>query len=270
MSVQKFGAAVYKRADQKQRVSSTPYGYDVAEGNIGGHTTWEKTGLNADIDQGGTSTEDLWVVGGTFVFPATAQQMEVVSSSTDDDGSPEGTGIQVVTVTYLDNTYAEKTEDITLNGTTAVATVATNILRVNHLRAKAIGTGGVAAGNIDIRATTDTPIYSRIAVGYTRARNAAYTVPLGKTLYIVSAKFSATGSATGKDAIFTVRANLNTLTGSALSFFMPIIEVGIMDGAIHIPFDFPIKLSEKTDIKVSAQVGNDNTICHCALRGWLE
>ena len=65
-----------KQVNNKPRVSAMPYLYDIAEGNVSGHTPWTKIGFNPAL----TTEEDIWSAGGLYVFPAAATQMEVVSS----------------------------------------------------------------------------------------------------------------------------------------------------------------------------------------------
>ena len=73
-----------KHVSNKPRVSSMPYLYDIAEGNVSGHTAWSKVGYNSAIT---TSEEDIWSAGGTYVFPTAADGWDVVSSSTKDAGT---------------------------------------------------------------------------------------------------------------------------------------------------------------------------------------
>ena len=175
-----------RHVDNKPRVSSMPYLYDIAEGSIPGHNSFHKIGYNPDVDN---LLEDLWSVGGLYVFPTAGMQMEVVSSSNSDDGSPAGMGVRTVKLCYLDSNYIEQTEIITLNGTTVVPTVATNILRIQRFYTNTVGSSGVAVGNIDIRHLSNTPIYARIMTGYNSSRQTVWTVPAGKTLYIVSLEY---------------------------------------------------------------------------------
>ena len=160
-----------KHIENKPRVSSMPYLYDVAEGNVAGHTPWSKIGYNGDV---GTTEEDLWTVGGSYVFPAAAIQMQVVSSSANDDGAPLGTGVQTVRIYYLDAAYVSKTTTVTLNGVAAVNTTATDIFRVQGFRVATAGSGGKAAGNILLQAVGGGVTYSQIATGYTRAQHHLY------------------------------------------------------------------------------------------------
>lgn len=75
-----------KHVQNKPRVSSMSYLYDIAEGNVSGHTAWTKIGYNPALV---ADTEaELWSATGAYVFPSAEQGLEVVSSSTNDDGSP--------------------------------------------------------------------------------------------------------------------------------------------------------------------------------------
>jgi hypothetical protein len=73
-----------KHIENKPRVSTMPYLYDIAEGLISGHTSWVKVGYNPAIT---TSEEDVWSAGGSYVFPTAADGWDVVSSSTEDAGT---------------------------------------------------------------------------------------------------------------------------------------------------------------------------------------
>jgi hypothetical protein len=244
-------------------VVGAPFYDQIAQGTLHHIAPWAKIGYNPDI---GTSEEDLWAVGGSYTFPAAPQQMEVYSASASDTAA--GTGIQQVIIYYLDTANAEKTEIVTLNGG-VVATTATNILRVNGFRAYRVGTGKKAAGNIDLRHLSDTPIYSRIPTGYTRARNSAYRIPAGKTLYVTSITFSSAGTTAGKYARFSTRATYDAGQQRSIDFFSLYTEVLVQDGAFNKLLEIPTRLPQGTDILVSAIAGAASTLCSCALRGYL-
>jgi hypothetical protein len=72
------GLSTWKEADGKPRVSSMPYVYDIAEGNVSGHTPWSKIGYNPSVS---TTQEDVWSFGGEYVFPTEAMTIEVASDS---------------------------------------------------------------------------------------------------------------------------------------------------------------------------------------------
>lgn len=240
--------------------------FGLVEGVVG----WSKIGYNGDVDAG---AEDLWTVGGAYVFPTAEMGMEVISSSAEDDPAKAdtnpGTGIHAVTIYYLDDAGAEKSTDVTLNGTTAVATTATDIYRVQNMRTKTVGTDGVAAGNIDLRHLNDTPIYTRIATGKTRARTLAWTVPAGKTLYVTNITVSVGGTSKEKSACFTTLATYDDKAATAVSHFVPYHEFVIEDDSFEkalFPFTM---LPAGTDIKVRVEGYVTDCICSGSLRGFL-
>jgi len=253
--------------DLKLRVTNTQYGYEVVEGNIANHTPYSKLSYNPDVD---AAEEDMWGYGGMYVFPTGAMGMEVISSNAND--TAEGTGARTVKIWYLTTGFAEKTETIILNGTTAVPTAATDIYRINNLRVMTVGSGKTSAGNIDIRHISDIPVYSRIIAGLTRARNSIYTVPVNKTLYIAQISYSAGSSSGGVHCRFTLKAAYDDLTGTLLDFFYPYHEQGVTDAPHNENLVLPLKFISGTDIKVSVQgdATNANAVCTSAYRGWLE
>lgn len=343
-----------KHVSNKPRTSSMPYLYDIAEGNVTGHTAWSKIGFNGALV---ADTEaDLWSATGVYAFPAAAGGLEVDSSSADDDGAPAikgamdnsvqsdaggslttlvdadmdfeaatavavgdcilldphgtspewgyvttvathtltcaggfsaggsgasryyavvdktlSTGAQAVKIEYLDSAYAPHTELCILNGQTDTATTNTDYFRIQSFRVIAAGSGNKAAGNLSLRATGDTPVYSYISLGFTRARNAAYTVPAGKTLYVTEfvVAYGYKTNTTHYCRIYT-RANMEAATRlNTGSIFYPFTEVICSNSSQVIRLDVPTKLSQKTDIKVSA-LATFAGAASVVLRGWLE
>jgi len=66
----------------KPRVSSMPYTYDIAEGNVPDHIAWSKIGYTPAMN---TVESDIWSAGTTYIPPTAEMQMEVVSSNNVDD-----------------------------------------------------------------------------------------------------------------------------------------------------------------------------------------
>lgn len=251
-------------------VVSHEYGKEVAEGNIPGHVAFSKFGINLDVDN---VEEDVWIVGAKYTFPAAAMQMELISSSAEDKGTASpGTGIRTLRLYYLDASYREKTEDITLNGATAVPTTATDIFRVNRLRALTAGSAGAAVGSIDIRHLNDTPIYGRIGAGYTHQRQLIYTVPLGKTVYVSRMRASVGHASGNRYGRFTLRSNWDDVAAAKSSLFYLYAEDATQDGALDLKFDEPLQFPATSDIVVSviSDAANSDAICTASIRGWTE
>ena len=212
---------------------------------------------------------DLWEgPTGTYVFPVSAIGMQVVSSSANDAAA--GTGVQIVHFHYLDQNYAPKFEQITLNGTTPVLTTATNILRINAFHALQAGTGEVAAGNISLQAIGGAVTYGFISAGNNLARHAIYTVPAGKTGFISQWDASSGSSTANHFCQFDLRAKCHS--GVACSVFVHQSGLGTQDGGDNISFKIPIAIPEKTDVKLSAtsDTANANVIAIGGIRGWVE
>ncbi len=133
-----------------------------------------------------TSATTAKTVRGTVYTPQTnAAQRSVVSTSASDTSA--GTGAQKVAITYYDNTGAgPTTEVVTLNGTTAVNTVGTNIAFIESMVVTQVGTGGGNVGTIEIFTGTagGGSAFASIAPGDNTTYWAHHYVAVGKTCYI--------------------------------------------------------------------------------------
>jgi len=181
-------------------------------------------------------------------------------------------GGHAVEVTALDGNYAEIREIVILNGTTVVPTVGTSFYRINVFRVIAAGANKKPTGAITIRHISDTPVYSYISAGYTRARNGAYTVPAGKTLYINNyiGGYATTGSPNKEFARITSTMNIDPTTQfRSDNLFYPFTDIVIQNSMVTIEFKCPTKIPAKTDIRIIANA-TANGIVLCNYRGWIE
>lgn len=256
-----------KQADGKLRVSCTPVGYDIAEGQVPNHIGVTQLGYNGDVDN---VREDLWELGGVYVFPTTSIQMKIVSSSVNDAAA--GTGARTADIHYLDTNYDEQFETITLNGTTPVNTVATNILRVNDIHVMSVGSLGVSDGNLSLTNTAGTITYGYIAASGNASRQAIYTVPNGKAFYIAELNVGVGSAAGNRFAEFSLRATTSREHELTPGVFHFKALIAIQDNAISIPFCVPLKCVAYSDIKISvvSDAVSSNAICAGHFRGWLE
>lgn len=246
----------------------------VSCGLISGAEIVHKMGYNASIT--GTTEEDVWTPGGDFAFPLVATypgaKMEVISGSADDDGDPAGTGVRTVKIGYLTAAGVQKSETVTLNGVTAVETTATDIWRVNSFRAASVGSGGVAAGAINLQELDNSPVFSQIAAGQTRARNMAYTVPAGKALLIKEIMIASAAASIDKAFLkFRLIGNLNEGTKQDTGFNFPLWEGVVAGTGFQQIFDEPIYVPAGVDLRMRA-VGNaasDAASATCEWRGCL-
>jgi hypothetical protein len=198
----------------------------------------------------GTTRTTLWTPGGLYVWPASAQQMRVVSSSASDSAS--GTGVQQVRIYYLDNDHVPQQEVVTLNGTTPVTTVATNILRINGLYAEAIGSNGSAVGNVSLQNTGGTTTYARIDAGEVRAWQAIFTVPAGFKAYMIDWTISAAHPTTGRVSTFFYETTWDPVQQTNFSFFNRLVRMGAQDNSLRMEAQIPVTFGPKADVQVTA------------------
>jgi hypothetical protein len=140
-----------------------------------------KFGRNENV---GTSFEAISLTG-DYQMPTTAQALEIVSTSASDTSA--GSGARSVTVQGLDGSFNELTQDVVLNGTTAVA-ITTDMTRINRAYVKESGTyasitAGSHAGDITIRESGGGASWALLsATDYPRGQSelGAYSVAAGK------------------------------------------------------------------------------------------
>lgn len=160
---------------------------EVARGAISGFSLVHKFGHSI-----ATTTLQPVSTSLTYQTPTTATALEILSSDANDTSA--GSGAREVTIIGLDTNWAEVTQTATMNGTTAVA-LATNLIRVYRAYVSSSGTYGSAsasshAGTITIRTAGAGATWAQIplvgAFGIGQTEIAAYTIPQGKTAYLLS------------------------------------------------------------------------------------
>ena len=214
-----------------QRGTSEPFELQVARGQIALHEPLFKYGYNPLIIN---VEETIWDVGGSYSFIATAAPLVVTSASGATDAGVTGV------VQGLDSNYNEISEAFTLNGS---GTYTTELSFYRAHRAYITG-ASEPAGNINftIGATT----YARITAGENQTLMAVYTVPAGKTLY-VGANTATHGTDTS-GAFITVRFKVR----NEGSVFRTATKIDMIGGEILFPYQFPLKVPEKSDIQFTA------------------
>ena len=146
-----------------------------------------KFGRNSDVD----APEDIWDGGGDWVAP-TAARVFTVASSSDSDGktaAPSSVGARTVRIYGLQSwDEAETSEDITLDGTTGVLTVASYVI-VHRIKVLTAGTSGPNVGAITATPATSGSA-STIIAGAGQTLMAIYGIPSIKTAFITQYYFA--------------------------------------------------------------------------------
>lgn len=154
-----------------------------------------------------TPTQQLWVA------PTQARTHQITSSSTADDGTPEGAGAgaQAVRIWGLTSwSTDEVSEDVTLNGTANVATSNSYVI-IHRMKVIEVGsTYNLNVGNITATADTDASVTAQINAGAGQTNMAIYGVPNTQTAYMTCYQTNCHDSAnpaTATEADFTMLVN---------------------------------------------------------------
>lgn len=178
-------------------VRPTDYTTEVALGLRQGHTTWNKFGYNEDVSTG--AAEVVASFGGAFNQKlSSGETLDIVSTSTDDDADPAGSGVRQVLVIGVDSNWAPLTEVVDLNGTTAVTTSG-SFLGVNRMTVYTSGTGTSNVGTITATATSSGNTMAQMPAGQGVTQQCIFYVPanhqfLGTWLYLNGIKSSGGGN----------------------------------------------------------------------------
>ncbi len=227
---------------------------DIAKGNNDGFI--HKFGRNQDVDS--AAAEDVWDGGALWVPPTTARLHDVVSTSTDDDGSPAGIGAQTIQVFGLDSSFNEQDETLTLNGMTDVPTVNAYTM-IHRMVILAAGSTGSNVGTITATAQTDATVTAQITINKNQTFMAIYQVPAGKAGYLVQMHGSIVGTVVGKAAIELFATPDGEVLQGKFSFGLNVAGSSFADPQFRIPIAFAAKtilrmraFSDTNDLDVTA------------------
>ena len=199
----------------------------------------------------GNSVETIWLEGGLYVYPPSATTMTVSSSDANDTSA--GTGARTVQIFGLDGSYNEVSEIIIMNGQTAVTTSNT-YSRVNRALVLTAGSGGANAGVIyvgtgTVTAGVPTNKYTTInGDGTNQSLQTFWTVPVGYTAYIYQTNIS-TGNSSSTPAVLKTILVVRPFGG----VFNTKEVITLTDGNHLQNYNFPIKVTEKSDIEFRAE-----------------
>lgn len=143
----------------------------------------------------------------TYTEPTANGQRSIASANAADTAA--GTGMRTVVLTYFDQTGAGPfTETLTLNGTTGVNTVATDICFIESIRGVTVGSGGTNAGIITLYTQINKggTAIGTIAVGDGRTYWSHHYVGTTVTCYITSCSVGHNGTVVGSGGVFVLRS----------------------------------------------------------------
>ncbi len=214
-----------------------------------------KFGINLDVDL--AAEEDVAETGDSITWPTAAETLEILSSSSSDDGNPVGIGAREVTIEGVDASWDLKTETITLNGT-GVVTLGGTWLRVNRMFVLTAGTSTTNVGTITCRVASAGATRLIIAIGKGQTLHAAWTVPQGYTGYLVSMYGSLDTGVT--EATFTIWVRPLVDGTGAWRIIHQLTIAATMTSSISHKFAVPHILAGACDVRLAVKVADDNAI----------
>jgi hypothetical protein len=155
--------------------------FEVATGDIRGHSDIHKFGENADVDS--AASEDIWDGGGLWSEPTTTQIYTFTSTSTAD--ASDSTGARTMEVFGLNGVGALTNETVSLSGT-VIITAANSYQMIHRMIVRTAGISAANVGTITANANTDGTVTAQIAIGANQTQMAIYKIPAGSDGCIVS------------------------------------------------------------------------------------
>lgn len=230
--------------------SKIPFEYEVGLGKFPRYANRVASGFNPSA---ATGQEDIWLAGGQLVYLTSAEVMNITSSSASD--TLGGIGAETLLVSGLDNDWVEQQEIVTLNGLTVVPTV-NSYLRVISMGVLSAGTTENNEGIITATAAVAATIQCQAGEETNQSQQIHHSVPAGKVALYVGVSF---GTGTGAQALFRFKLRL---FGSVFRTFQSIESTA---QATFYDLKSPQAIPEKSDIKMTAEIGGGNPPCSGSL-----
>ncbi|MGI9490477.1 MAG: hypothetical protein ACR2RF_32210 [Geminicoccaceae bacterium] len=225
--------------------------FRIANGNFQSTDFIWKFGYNGDVD---TAEETVWDHGGLYNYVPSPQTLSFSSTSANDAAA--GTGAQTILAIGLDENFDDLQETITLNGQTAVSSVA-QFSRIFRMIVVTAGSAETAAGTIyagtgTVTAGVPAEVHARITLGENQTLMAVYTVPRNRIGLLWAASVNTGGSSSN---IINARTIIRTSGGVFRTGARLIINNGTGSGETV----YPIPLPALTDYEIRAAGSGPNT-----------
>ena len=170
-----------------QPFGQSEYLFNVARGLVPGQETVVMRG-HRPTQASADGVVDVWEVAGDLDYLASAETQEITSTDAA-DAAPAGNGMRTALVLGVSGTGAAISEVVEMDGMNDVTTV-NSYLRVNFLVGLTAGSVGWNVGTISATATTAATVQCQMDAIQSISHNSQYTVPLGKTLFIMQAELN--------------------------------------------------------------------------------
>lgn len=244
---------------------SSNYSEEVALGNVAGAETWNKFGYNLDVDS--ASAEIVASFGGTFSRMTSADTLDIVSTSTNDDSG--GTGVNSVVVYGIDENRDAQIEVVTMDGTTTVTTTG-QWLGVNRIAVFLFGSLETNDGTITATATTAASTQAEMPAGTGVTQQLIFHVPQNYTFLADFIRFNVNKLSGGGSPRVTLKGLVYSAVNQGIQeVWQETIDTS-QDHFIDLHPDEPFPITEKTILYFTAETDTNNTVVYGRFAGKLR
>jgi len=243
------------------RQFSRDYLIEVQRGNISGASMVHKFGRNDAVPNGSWVHVSLLPFAITN-FRQTAVAMRVKAGGNAAD-TAAGAGAREITIQGIDSAFAETSEAVATAGASASAATSATFWRVH--RAWVSAAGAYTSANtaaVTIEDSGSGADFLTIAADEGQSQYAGWTVPTGKTAYLLSVHVSVDSNKTSNIRCFT-RKNIDDVTAPMNAKRLKLFWDGVENDFTYKPFGPELSIPEKSDIWFEAY--GDGAVSHVSI-----
>lgn len=249
---------------REQYLNTGSYEHEIARGNVRGAYPY---GAYGKLTTSGAATDVLIRdQDGLALQVPQGVQMSIVSTSANDAAA--GTGARTVVVEYLNGDLDYSFEMVTLNGTTPVLTLATDVRWVQALHVATVGSGGKAAGDINV--TNGGATYLKVMTGDRTSHNSFTRVPRQRRMFVTQMYAGASsGSSASRVLVEAVSTQINGLDQSETGLYYKVAGIALQDDSATLTLTAPLPVNEGQIFGFVAS-GDKGATITAGYLGWIE
>lgn len=206
------------------------------------------------------ATKDCWGASSDMDYPTSAEVLDIVSSSIQDDIG--GSGTDAVFIEGLDGDYSPISELVILDGTTTVNSTKSYV-HVSEINCLNITTSGTTnAGNITITNTTSGQNLGYVNAGDSISEHGQLVVPAGYNAIMITIEasvFRTSGTGVRRAELDLIFKPLDGGAGDRIEYKTIRFGVSSEGGVSEIHYDIPIVIGSRVALIPRATAEANNT-----------
>ena len=223
---------------------------EVQKGNVAGHSMVHKFGRNDAVPNGSWAFINLL---GFTAWPLSAATTVRVKAGGDAADTAAGNGAREVTVQGIDDSGDEVSEAIATAGAGASAVTTALFWRIHRAWVSSAGTYGAAnTAAITIENGAGGTDLIQIAIEEGQTQFAGFTIPTGKTAYLLSLHLSVDAGKAADFRVFT-RDDITDTVAPMKSKRLKLYFDGVLGEVAYVPRGPELSINALADIWVEAQ-----------------